>query len=162
VTERGCGFATRPAGAATASDVKLSELGHDCVVMAPSLNPRRASDRIKTDRRDAASLARLHRAGELTSVSVPEAGQEAMRDLIHARLAAAQALRRARQPHSGFLSPGPPLQAAGLDQAASPHGSCVGGRGPQEEIAGDVRKSVAVMCPAFEVRCDDRGLRWEP
>ena len=69
----------------------------------PSLIPRRAGDRIKTDRRDAASLARLHRAGELTAVWVPDAGHEAMRDLVRARLDAVHALRRARQQLSGFL-----------------------------------------------------------
>jgi transposase len=46
----------------------VSTHGHECVVVAPSLIPRRAGDRVKTDRRDAASLARLHRAGELTAV----------------------------------------------------------------------------------------------
>jgi hypothetical protein len=46
----------------------LSAHGHDCIVVAPSLIPKRAGDRVKTDRRDAASLARLHRAGELTAV----------------------------------------------------------------------------------------------
>jgi transposase len=46
----------------------LSAHRHDCVVVAPSLIPKRAGDRVKTDRRDAASLARLHRAGELTAV----------------------------------------------------------------------------------------------
>jgi transposase len=53
-------------------------------VVAPSLIPKRAGDRIKTDRRDAASLARLHRAGELTAVWVPDAAHEAMRDLVRA------------------------------------------------------------------------------
>jgi transposase len=52
----------------------LSAHGHECVVVAPSLIPKRAGDRVKTDRRDAASLARLHRAGELTAVWVPDAG----------------------------------------------------------------------------------------
>jgi transposase len=51
---------------------QVSATGHECVVVAPSLIPRRAGDRIKTDRRDAASLARLHRAGELTAVWVPD------------------------------------------------------------------------------------------
>jgi transposase len=69
----------------------------------PSLIPKRAGDRIKTDRRDAASLARLHRAGELTAVWVPDPGHEAMRDLVRARLDAVHALRRARQQLSGFL-----------------------------------------------------------
>ena len=61
---------------------QLSTAGHECVVVAPSLIPKRAGDRVKTDRRDAASLARLHRAGELTAVWVPDAGHEAMRDLV--------------------------------------------------------------------------------
>jgi transposase len=47
---------------------RLTARGHECVVVAPSLIPKRAGDRVKTDRRDAASLARLHRAGELTAV----------------------------------------------------------------------------------------------
>ena len=82
---------------------QLSARGHDCVVVAPSLIPRRAGDRVKTDRRDAASLARLHRAGELTAVWIPDPGHEAMRDLVRARLDAVHALRRARQQLSGFL-----------------------------------------------------------
>jgi transposase len=73
------------------------------VVVAPSLIPRRAGDRVKTDRRDAASLARLHRAGELTAVWVPDTAHEAIRDLVRARLDAVHALRRARQQLSGFL-----------------------------------------------------------
>ena len=82
---------------------QLSRHRHECVVVAPSLIPKRAGDRVKTDRRDAASLARLHRAGELTAVWVPDAGHEAMRDLVRARLDAVHALRRARQQLSGFL-----------------------------------------------------------
>ena len=66
---------------------QLSALGHECIVVAPSLIPKRAGDRVKTDRRDAASLAKLHRAGELTAVWVPDPGHEAMRDLVRARLA---------------------------------------------------------------------------
>jgi transposase len=81
----------------------LSGHGHECVVVAPSLIPKRAGDRVKTDRRDAASLARLHRAGELMAVWVPDAGHEAIRDLVRARLDAVHALRRARQQLSGFL-----------------------------------------------------------
>jgi len=82
---------------------QLSALGHECIVVAPSLIPKRAGDRVKTDRRDAASLAKLHRAGELTAVWVPDPGHEAMRDLVRARLDAVRALRRARQQLSGFL-----------------------------------------------------------
>ena len=81
----------------------LSAHGHECVVVAPSLIPKRAGDRVKTDRRDAASLARLHRAGELTAVWVPDAGHEAMRDLVRARLDAVHALHRTRQQLSGLL-----------------------------------------------------------
>jgi transposase len=81
----------------------LSALGHECIVVAPSLIPKRAGDRVKTDRRDAASLAKLHHAGELTAVWVPDPGHEAMRDLVRARLDAVRALRRARQQLSGFL-----------------------------------------------------------
>jgi len=82
---------------------RLSTGGHECVVVAPSLIPKRAGDRVKTDRRDAASLAKLHRAGELTAVWVPDARHEAMRDLVRARLDAVRSLRRARQQLSGFL-----------------------------------------------------------
>jgi len=82
---------------------RLSGRGHECMVVAPSLIPKRAGDRIKTDRRDASSLAKLHRAGELTAVWVPDAAHEAMRDLVRARLDAVHALRRARQQLSGFL-----------------------------------------------------------
>ncbi len=65
-------------------------------MVAPSLIPKRAGDRVKTDRRDAASLAKLHRAGELTAVWVPDPQHEAMRDLVRARLDAVHSLRRAR------------------------------------------------------------------
>ena len=82
---------------------RLSARGHECVVVASSLIPKRAGDRVKTDRRDAASLAKLHRAGELTAVWVPDCRHEAMRDLVRARLDAVHSLRRARQQLSGFL-----------------------------------------------------------
>jgi transposase len=67
------------------------------------LIPKRPGDRIKTDRRDASSLAKLHRAGALTAVWVPDPGHEAIRNLVRARLDAVRALRRARQQLSGFL-----------------------------------------------------------
>ncbi len=82
---------------------QLSAAGHECVVVAPSLIPRRPGERIKTDRRDASNLARLHRAGELTPVWVPDPSHEAIRDLMRARQAAVRALRQARQQLSGFL-----------------------------------------------------------
>jgi transposase len=81
----------------------LTGLGHDCVVVAPSLIPRRPGDRVKTDRRDCLNLAKLDRAGELTTVWVPDAEHEAMRDLVRARAAAVKALRRSRQQLTSFL-----------------------------------------------------------
>ena len=81
----------------------LTGLGHDCVVGAPSLIPMKAGDRVKTDRRDALMLARLHRAGELTPIWIPDAAHEAMRDLVRARATAVRALSKARQHLQGFL-----------------------------------------------------------
>ena len=63
----------------------LTGLGHECLVVAPSLIPKRTGDRVKTDRRDAVTLAQLHRAGELSAVWVPDVAHEAMRDLVRAR-----------------------------------------------------------------------------
>lgn len=82
---------------------QLTDLGHDCVVVAPSLIPVKAGERVKTDRRDALMLAKLHRAGELTSVWVPDASHEAMRDLVRARATAVRVLGQARQHLQGFL-----------------------------------------------------------
>jgi transposase len=82
---------------------QLSAMGYECAVVAPSLIPRKPGDRIKTDRRDALNLARLHRAGELTPVWVPDQAHEAIRDLVRARQAAVRTLRQARQQLSGFL-----------------------------------------------------------
>ena len=72
-------------------------------MVAPSLIPIKAGDRIKTDRRDAVMLAKLHRAGALTAVWVPDAAHEAMRDLVRARATAAKVLFKARQHLNGFL-----------------------------------------------------------
>jgi len=82
---------------------QITRLGHDCTVVAPSLTPTRPGDRVKTDRRDAVTLARLHRAGELAAVWVPDEAHEAMRDLVRARTAAMESQRRARQQLQGFL-----------------------------------------------------------
>jgi transposase len=81
----------------------LTRLGEDCMVVAPSMIPRKSGDRQKNDKRDAASLAVLHRGGLLTAVWVPDAAHEAMRDLIRARQAAVRAVRAARQQLSAFL-----------------------------------------------------------
>jgi transposase len=82
---------------------QLTRLGHDCVVVAPSKIPRVVNDRVKNDRRDAVSLARLLRADELSPVWVPDEGHEAMRDLVRARHAAAEDLRKVRQRIQAFL-----------------------------------------------------------
>ena len=81
----------------------LAELGVQCAVIAPTLVPVKAGDRVKTDRRDATKLARCHRAGDLTAVWVPDAGSEALRDLVRAREAAKQDQLRARHRLSKFL-----------------------------------------------------------
>src|SRR5262245_13658416 len=74
----------------------LTGCGHDCVVVAPSLIPVKAGDRVKTDRRDAMMLAKLHCAGELTPIWIPDAAHEAMRDLVRARATAGRVLCKAR------------------------------------------------------------------
>ncbi len=75
---------------------QVESLGITCVVVAPSLIPRKPGDRVKTDRRDALKLARLLRAGELTPVWAPDPAQEALRDLTRAREAAKGDVLRAR------------------------------------------------------------------
>jgi transposase len=82
---------------------QLAALGVACDVIAPSLIPRKPGERVKTDRRDAAKLARCHRAGELTAVWVPDASQEALRDLVRAREAAKKDQLKARHRLSKFL-----------------------------------------------------------
>jgi len=77
--------------------------GYHCAVVAPSLIPKKASDRVKTDRRDAEQLARLYRAGELTTIYVPDEEDEAIRDLVRARAGAVIAQRQRRQRLKGFL-----------------------------------------------------------
>jgi transposase len=82
---------------------QIARMGHTCMVVAPSLIPKRPGDRVKTNRRDALSLARQLRAGELTAVWVPDPRHEAMRDLTRARGAAVVDLRSKHQQVSGFL-----------------------------------------------------------
>ena len=82
---------------------RLREAGYDCQVVAPSLIPRKPGDRIKTDRRDAAILARCLRAGDLTEVYVPDADVEALRDLERARDAAKKAETTAKHHLGKFL-----------------------------------------------------------
>lgn len=83
---------------------QLTQLGVDCIVVAPSLVPKKPGDRVKTDRRDALKLARCHRNGDdLTAVWVPDEASEALRDLVRQREAAKQDQLRARHRLTKFL-----------------------------------------------------------
>jgi transposase len=82
---------------------QLTALGVSCEVVAPTLIPVKAGDRVKTDRRDGLKLARLHRNGDLTAVWVPDEAHEALRDLVRAREAAKQDQLRARHRLSKLL-----------------------------------------------------------
>lgn len=81
----------------------LAQLGVTCAVVAPTLVPTKAGDRVKTDRRDAEKLARCYRAGDLTPVWVPDPAHEALRDLVRAREVAKGDQLRARHRLSKFL-----------------------------------------------------------
>ena len=82
---------------------ELREAGYRCEVVAPSKIPRKPGERVKTDRRDALKLASLARAGDQTTVSVPDARDEAMRDLCRARVDAVRARLKARQQLKAML-----------------------------------------------------------
>ena len=82
---------------------QLTALGVPCEVVAPTLVPVKAGDRVKTDRRDALKLARSYRAGDLTPVWVPDAAHEALRDVVRAREAAKKDQLRARHRLGKFL-----------------------------------------------------------
>ena len=82
---------------------QIASLGHDCVVIAPSNTPTKKGIRIKTDRRDALELSRLHRAGDLTPIWVPDEAHEAIRDLVRSRITAMLMLMKYRQHLQSFL-----------------------------------------------------------
>lgn len=82
---------------------QLTKLGQACQVVAPSLIPKKAGDRVKTDRRDSLMLARLLRAGELTGIWIPDGMQEALRDLTRAREDMKHLQRQSKQQLLGFL-----------------------------------------------------------
>ena len=92
-------FEAGPTGYGLCRQVRA--LGHDCLVVAPALIPKRAGERIKTNRRDAVTLARLHRAGELTGVWATDPAHEAVRDLVRARESAGTI--SAKAPAASFL-----------------------------------------------------------
>jgi len=82
---------------------RLHQLKVSCLVAAPSLIPKQPGSPFKTDKRDARTLARLLRAGDLVAVYIPEPTDEAIRDLCRARTDAVDDLRRCRQRLKSFL-----------------------------------------------------------
>ena len=102
---------------------RLSELGYCCQVIAPSKMPRKPGVRVKTDGRDAMEFAQASRAGDLCAVWVPDAADEAIRDLSRVREDAVKACTQAKQQLGGFLlaatcasrarAPGPRLTSPG-------------------------------------------------
>ena len=100
---------------------QLAELGVACEVIAPTLVPMKAGDRVKTDRRDAERLARSYRSGDLTAVWVPDEGSEALRDLVRAREAAKQDQLRARHRLAKFLLRVGRRPAAGMKAWTAPY-----------------------------------------
>jgi transposase len=81
----------------------LSKKGLTCWVVAPSQIPKKAGDRVKTDRRDAVQLARLLRSGDLTPVYIPSVEDEAIRDLVRAREDVLRDLKAAKVRLKAFL-----------------------------------------------------------
>ena len=81
----------------------LTGQGEDCVVVNPSSMAKRSGDRIKTDRRDGDTLARRHRAGELTAIDIPTPDDEALRDLVRAREDAVGLSTQAKHRLKAFL-----------------------------------------------------------
>jgi len=100
---------------------QMAELGVACEVIAPTLVPMKAGDRVKTDRRDAERLARSYRSGDLTAVWVPDEGSEALRDLVRAREAAKQDQLRARHRLAKFLLRMGQRPAAGMKAWTAPY-----------------------------------------
>lgn len=100
---------------------QISRLGHHCSVVAPSLIPTKAGERVKTDRRDSEKLCRLDRAGELTPVWVPDQEQEAMRDLTRAREDMKDLERRTKQRLNAFLLRNGRIYAEGKSRWTQAH-----------------------------------------
>jgi transposase len=100
---------------------QITDMGYRCDVVAPSLIPKKAGDRVKTDRRDAVTLTRLYRAGELTAVWIPDQEQEAMRDLTRIREDMKSMERHARQRLGGFLLRHKKIYAGGKSKWTQAH-----------------------------------------
>ena len=103
ITKLKCYATEEPARRVTCCTGELTQMGVACEVIAPSLIPTKAGDRVKTDRRDAEKLARCYRAGELTAVWVSDAAHEALRDLVRAREGAKKDQLRHRHRLGKFL-----------------------------------------------------------
>ena len=82
----------------------IEKLGPECMVIAPSLVPKKPGERVKTDRRDARKLLGLFQAGLLTEVQAPDEKQEADRELTRLRETAMENLKRVRHPLLKFLT----------------------------------------------------------
>ena len=100
---------------------QISQLGHHCSVVAPSLIPTKPGERVKTDRRDSEKLCRLDRAGELTPVWVPDQEQEAMRDLTRAREDMKGLERTTKQRLNAFLLRYARIYASGKSRWTQAH-----------------------------------------
>ncbi len=96
-----CVYESGPCGYTIYRHLKCKKI--KCAVVAPALIPKKSGQRIKNDRRDATKLATLHRAGELTTVYVPDQHDEAIRDLVRARADVIKALRKVKQQINAFL-----------------------------------------------------------
>jgi len=82
---------------------ELAARGYHCQVIAVAKMPRKPGERVKTDRRDALTLARYLRGGDLTPVCIPDERDEAIRDLSRAREDAVVARLKARQQLKAML-----------------------------------------------------------
>lgn len=100
---------------------QLTKMGVKCEVIAPTLIPVKAGDRVKTDRKDALKLARCYRSGDLTAVWVPDAEHEAVRDVVRAREAAKKDQRKARHRLQKFLLRHDQQRPAGVNAWTAKH-----------------------------------------
>jgi transposase len=142
----------------------LTGKGFSCKVIAPSKTPKKSGDRIKNDRRDAETLARLERAGELTAISVPCEEDEAMRDLTRAREDAVRALKTARHQLNAFLLrygkryPGKaswtPVHMRWLSDITLPH--------PSQQIVVQEYSNTVTICSERVARLTDQILKLLP
>jgi hypothetical protein len=128
--------------------LQILALGQGCMVVAPSMIPRKSGERVKTNRRDAQTLACMHRAGELSAVWVPDDTHEAVRDLVRTRAAAVEDYRRKRQQVGSFL----------LRLACRPPSDLEGTASTLAAFA-ELRSSRSAIGVSGDVECDACGSR---